>query len=72
MLLKDILARGVDVNCRIRCLGCGSEVGCQCLDEDFVSSGKKDDDVDSGATTAGSLERERTFISNRLNMAEYR
>ena len=72
MLLKDISTRGVDVNCRIRCLGRGFDVGCRCLDEDFVSSGKKDDDVESGATTAGSLERERTLISNRLNMAEYR
>ena len=74
VLLKDILTRGVAVKCRTRCFECRFEVGCQCLDEDFVSSEKagKDDDVEGGATTAGILERERTLISHRLNMAKYR
>ena len=71
VLLKDILTRGVDMNCRIRCFECLFEVGCQGLDEGFVSSERagKDDDVESGAMTAGVLEREKTFISHRLDMA---
>ena len=61
MLLKDILEGGVDEVNRMWWLGCRLLMGCQSLDDGFVSTEKarNGDDVEGGATSARFCPRER-------------